>query len=366
MTSETTKPKPESDRVAKVLVWDLDETLWHGILLEGDALRLRDETLQVLHLLDHRGILHSIASRNHREDALAKLASFGLERYFLYPQIGWNAKSTSLRAIAESLNIGLDALAFIDDQPFERDEVAHALPEVLVLDAADLGSIPDHPAFQPRFVTNESGLRRQMYLADIERKQQEAAFEGPQEGFLASLAMRFSIELAMEEDLKRAEELTVRTNQLNATGYTYSYGELAALRTSDNHLLLVASLDDRYGTYGKIGLSLIEKAEGVWTLKLLLMSCRVMARGVGSILLSYLIREAQAAGVALRAEFKPTGRNRQMLVTYKFAGFKEIERRDELIIFEHSFESVQPYPGYVECRFPSSAADRRRGLVARS
>lgn len=348
------KAKSESERVAKVLVWDLDETLWHGTLLEGDVVRPRAEALRVLEVLDRRGILHSIASRNHHEDAMAKLSELGLADYFLYPQIGWNAKSMGLRAIAEAINVGLDALAFVDDQPFERAEVQHALPEVLVLDAAELADVPDHPAFNPRFITNESAIRRQMYQADFARKQREESFEGPQEAFLESLGMRFCVELAEEDDLKRAEELTVRTNQLNATGYTYSYDELAALRASDDHILLVASLDDRYGTYGKIGLSLIEKRGAVWVLKLLLMSCRVMARGVGSILLSYLIQQARAAGVTLRAEFKATGRNRLMLVTYKFAGFREVERRGELTIFEHDFTTIQPYPAYVVLRLPNS------------
>ena len=126
MTDKTSTTKP---RAVKVLVWDLDETLWSGTLIEGDDVRPRPGVPETLEALDSRGILHSIASKNDPDMALARLRELGLHDYFLYPQIGWSTKSSGIRKIAESINVGLDAIAFIDDQPFERDEVAHALPE---------------------------------------------------------------------------------------------------------------------------------------------------------------------------------------------------------------------------------------------
>lgn len=367
MTTRTAKPtttqKPSTAeppatttkrRVVKVLVWDLDETLWHGTLLEGDALRLRDGVRETLDLLDQRGILQSIASKNDSEQALAALERFGLRKFFLFPQIGWSAKSVGLERIAEALNLGLDSFAFLDDQPFEREEVGHRLPQVLTLDAAELDGLTAREEFIPRFITDESARRREMYAADLERKQAEEGYVGPQDDFLASLAMRFSIAPCRVEDLRRAEELTQRTNQLNATGYTYDYDELAAFRESPDHLLLVAELDDKYGAYGKIGLALVERggaAQEVWTLKLLLMSCRVMSRGVGAILLGHIMQRARDAGARLLAEFLPTDRNRMMHITYRFAGFREIERRaDGLRILESDLEAVRPFPDYVEMR----------------
>jgi len=335
-------------RVIKVLVWDLDETLWEGTLLEGDEVRLRPGVEETLHTLDARGILQSVASKNDPEMALAKLTELGVAEYFLYPQIGWNAKSSGIAKIAESINVGLDAVAFIDDQPFERDEVASRLPEVWTLDAAELSGLTARPELIPRFITDESAIRRQMYQADIARNRVEEEFVGPQEEFLAGLAMRFTIAPAAEADLQRAEELTVRTNQLNTTGETYSYEELDAFRRSPDHLLLVASLVDRYGTYGKIGLALIEKGAEIWTLKLLLMSCRVMSRGVGTILLHHVMSLARDAGARLQAEIRNTGRNRMMLVTFTFGGFKQVETRGDLKIYEADFRLIQPPPDYVE------------------
>ncbi len=342
----------ESDqpKTVKVLVWDLDDTLWTGTLLEGDDVRLRPEVREILDTLDRRGILHSIASKNDPEMAMAKLTELGVADYFLYPQIGWSAKSRSVERIAGAINIGLDTVAFLDDQPFEREEVAHAHPRVRALDSAELGGLTEHPDFRPRFITDESALRRQMYQADLERNQVEEAYAGPQEDFLAGLGMRFSFGPARVADLQRAEELTVRTHQLNTTGYTYSYDQLAALRRREDHLLLVADLEDKYGTYGKIGLALVEKGEEVWTLKLLLMSCRVMSRGVGSILLHHILGLARDAGVRLIAEFRSNNRNRMMMVTYRFAGFREIERRGDLVVLENDLASIQPFPDYVDVR----------------
>lgn len=347
----TTPEDPGVERkTVKLVVWDLDNTLWEGTLLEDDRVRLREWAPVILKTLDERGILHSITSKNDSELAMATLERFGLDQYFLYPHINWNSKAANIRSIASSINIGLDAVAFVDDEPFERDEVKHSLPEVLTLEAGDLERLVERPEFKPTFITDESAHRREMYRADIKRKEAEDEFVGPSDEFLASLNMEFTIAPAQEEDLKRAEELTVRTHQLNTTGYTYSYDQLNLLRQSTNHLLLIASLNDKFGAYGKIGLALIEKNGNIWTIKLLLMSCRVVSRGVGAILVNHLLTLAREAGAKLRAEFSSNKRNRMMLITYKLGGFKEVERSGDLVLFEHDLQNIQPPPEWIRIR----------------
>lgn len=340
--------KPDKQSSVKCVVWDLDNTLWHGVLLEDEQVTLRPEVVHIIKTLDERGILNSIASKNDFETAQKKLDQLGLSEYFLYPQINWNSKASSIRAIAKSINIGIDTLAFVDDQPFEREEVAFSVPEVQCFDANDLQSFLDLPAMNPHFITEDSKQRRLMYLSDLRRDQAEKDFVGPSEEFLATLNMTFTINAAQEEDLKRAEELTIRTHQLNTTGYTYSYEELDHFRKSSSHKLLVAGLDDKYGTYGKIGLALVESGEEIWTLKLLLMSCRVMSRGVGTIMINHIMSMAKAANVRLHAEFVTTDRNRMMYITYKFGGFKEVEKHNTTTIFENDLSSIQPFPEYVK------------------
>ena len=332
----------------KCVVWDLDNTLWEGVLLEGDLVRLRENVGEIIKGLDQRGILHSIASRNDQAAALRQLQELGLEEFFLCAQIGWNSKSESIKKIAASLNLGLDAIAFIDDQEFERDEVKFSLPEVLCLDAAEIPGLLERAEMTPAYITDEARLRRLLYKADMKRNAAEEEFQGPKEEFLAQLKMIFTIAPAALEDLRRAEELTRRTHQLNTTGNTYSYEELDALRQSPDHMLLIGRLDDCYGSYGTIGLALLECEPEEWTIKLLLMSCRVMSRGAGSIMLNHILQSAQKKRVALRADFRPTDRNRMMYMTYKFAGFKEAGTAGGLVKFTHDLEKVPSTPEYVK------------------
>ncbi len=331
----------------KCVVWDLDGTIWDGVLLEDAQVVVRDEVVEVIRALDQLGVLHSISSKNDHDLAMARLRAAGIADYFLYPQINWQPKSESVRQIATALNIGIDALAFVDDQPFELAEVAHAHPSVLCVPADDIVAAAQWPQFRPRFVTSESAQRRLMYVTAEQRDNAERDFTGAPADFLATLQMRLRIHEPGPEDLQRAEELTVRTNQLNSTGRTFSYSELEALRRSPDHLLLVAALDDRFGSYGKIGLAVIEKAKPAWKLSLLLVSCRVVSRGVGTVLLHHIMRLASENGEPLVAEFVPTGRNRMMFVTYMFAGFRDVGRSGDATLLRAPDVPVQAVPAYL-------------------
>ncbi|HAZ44664.1 MAG TPA: hypothetical protein DDW76_37635 [Cyanobacteria bacterium UBA11369] len=345
---EIAENKQSDKKAIKCVVWDLDNTLWNGVLLEDDRVCLQDNAIAIIKTLDSRGILQSIASKNDYAKAMAKLQDFGLSEYFIYPQINWNSKAHSIQEIAKSINISTDAIAFIDDQLFELEEVRFSLPEILCINVTDLEQLLDLPEMNPRFITEDSKNRRLMYLSDINRKKAEEKFVGSQEEFLATLNMHFTISFAKEEDLQRAEELTVRTHQLNTTGYTYSYDELDRFRQSENHKLLIASLEDKYGSYGKIGLTLVECQENLWTIKLLLMSCRVMSRGVGTVMLNYITKLAKENNVRLCAEFVSNNRNRMMYIAYKFAGFKESDKKGELVILENDLNQIQPFPEYMK------------------
>ncbi|BAY84411.1 FkbH like protein [Calothrix parasitica NIES-267] len=351
--SQLLNQQQKNKRVIKCVVWDLDNTLWNGTLLEDEQVHLRESVIEIIKVLDSRGILQSIASKNDYDVAMDKLKEFGLQDYFIYPQINWDSKVISLEKIAKSINISLDTIAFIDDRLFELEEVNFSLPSILCINASDTANILDLPEMYPRFITEDSRNRRLMYISDIQRQEAEENFVGTSEDFLATLQMKLTLSLAQEEDLQRAEELTVRTNQLNTTGYTYSYDELNYFRQSENYKLLIASLEDKYGTYGKIGLSLIECQKDFWTIKLLLMSCRVMSRGIGTVMLNFLMKLAKENNVRLLAEFISNNRNRMMYISYKFAGFKEIDRKDNLITFENKLENIQSFPKYMNIEFLS-------------
>jgi FkbH-like protein len=344
--------KSREERAIKCVVWDLDNTIWRGILLEGDRLVPRPEVRATILELDRRGILQSIASKNDHAAAWQALTELGLSEYFICPQINWGEKSSSIRAIVERIGIAPQALAFVDDQAFERDEVRFHLPEVQTIDAADVERMLEMKELQPRFVTPEAGMRRQMYQADERRKRDEEAFDGQRREFLAALSMVMTIRSASAQDLPRAEELTIRTNQLNTTGRTYSEQELLALVDSRNHWLLVSELEDRYGAAGTIGLALVELRPDSWLVKLLIASCRVLSRGVGGILLTHILQEAKRSGVRLFSEFVMNDRNRAMYVTYKFHGFVEVSEQEGVIVLEHSLDNIRPIPPFVTMRLP--------------
>ena len=335
------------ERKIKCLVWDLDNTLWSGILAEDPDVTLSPGAADVIRTLDQRGILHSIASRNDYKQAMAKVEDFGLKEFFVYPQINWGTKSASIRKIAESINIGLDTIAFIDDQAFEQDEVKSVHPDVQCFGSEELATLLERPELMPRFITEASRHRRQMLQADLIRNMAEERFEGAQDQFLASLNMHLQIYPARESDLQRAEELTLRTNQLNTTGRTYSYDELDELRKSPDFHLWVASLEDIYGSHGTIGLALVEDFRSDWWIRLLLISCRVMNRGIGGVMINYIRDRARDAGVNLMADMIMNDRNRMMYMTYKFNHFREVNRSGDVTIFENDLAQVRSFPDYL-------------------
>lgn len=337
------------EKEIKCIVWDLDNTIWDGVLLEDRKITLKPGIVNIINELDQRGIIHSIASKNNYDHAIEQLNQFGILEYFLYPQINWNSKSNSIKEIQKDLNIGIDSFLFVDDQEFELDEVKSEMSEIVCLNASNYKEMLNMPRLNPRFITDDSKRRRQMYLEDFRRKSDEEKYVGPSEKFLSSLKMKFFISEAKEEDLKRAEELTIRTNQLNATGRTYDYDDLNFFRTSPIHKLLVCELVDRYGSYGKIGLALIEIKEDHWHLRLLLMSCRVISRGVGSILMSYIMQEAKKDNKKLYADFKKTDKNKIMYISYKLSNFKEIGSDNEnIILLENDLSIIHQLPPYID------------------
>lgn len=314
---------PDKPVLVKCLIWDLDNTLWRGTLLEDPDVELFDGLADVITTLDSRGILQSIASKNDYDLAWQRLEQTGLAEYFVQPRIGWGRKSDSVREVADALQFAPKTIAFIDDLPTERAEVSFHLPEVRCYSAEQALSLPGRPEFSPAVVTVDAKRRREMYQANFRRDAEKESFNGPDEDFLRSLDLRMVIKRADDEDLSRVEELTLRTSQMNATGVHYPDPVLRGLIADTDHEVLTVTLSDRFGTHGAVGVMLLEYHPAVWHLKLLATSCRVVTFGAGSVLLNWLVDQAAQAGAHLAADFRPTDRNRMMDVAYRFAGFTD-------------------------------------------
>lgn len=311
----------------KCVVWDLDNTLWKGILKEDKTVVIRQDAVKLIRYLDERGILQSIASRNTHEHAFAKLTELGLQDYFLYPQINWSRKSESISNIQKMLNFDVDSFIFLDDDQFERSEVVSVHRSITTAEFEGFDSFINLFDVDKTKPTTEAIKRRALYKDEERRQDEHESFKGSDEEFLKSLGLVFKLALAKKEDLRRAYELTNRTNQLNSTGITYSLEQLENMSESRNYEVILSYLSDSFGDYGIIGLALVslDTKNKSSTLELFLISCRVMSRGVGGVFLNELINRYLKSSYTIKAKLKKTVHNRLMQITYGLNGFTSSE-----------------------------------------
>ncbi|MBX3300764.1 MAG: HAD-IIIC family phosphatase [Nitrospira sp.] len=325
----------------KCIVWDLDNTLWQGTLIEDgpDRLKLRHDIIDVIRETDQRGILHSIASKNNHADAIHVLQMWGIDKFFLYPQISWDPKSQSIARIAQLLNIGVDSLAFVDDQPFEREEVQSAFSKVTVVDAADAREILSRPECQVP-ITEESQQRRGMYQQEKERKLVQESFEGDYTKFLQECKIELMLTKLTSENLERVYELAQRTNQMNFSGSRYSREKLAEIQQSQDHETFVIRCADRFGSYGIVGFALVNVHEP--RLMDLMFSCRIQGKRVEHAFLAYLLeRYSLPERHDFFANYRRTSKNEKPGKMFEEIGFECVDEREGLISLKYSkFRSI--------------------------
>lgn len=317
------KRRSVQDPPVKCVIFDLDDTLWEGILIEGDV-TLRRDIGPIFNELDRRGILISVASKNDSEAAIEQLRAFGIDEYVLKPQIGWGPKSEGVKAIAEQLNLGTDALLFIDDSPFERAEVERAVPGVTALPETALGDLLDHPRLTGGS-TSESKARRRLYREAETRDSAAESFSGDYADFLRSCEIRLKIGPNEPRDAERIQELVQRTNQLNFSGHKYSPREIAPLLDRSALERHVIECADRYGDYGIVGFCLTRLEHKVLRIEDLMLSCRVQGKQIERALFAYLVGRHEAAFDALEIVFNETDRNGPASAVLDELGFERTE-----------------------------------------
>ena len=277
----------------KCVVWDLDNTLWNGTLIETDdpnSLVLKPEVRAVMEELDHRGIIQSIASKNDFDAAMSVLKHLGIDDYFLYPQIHWNPKSGSIHQIAKSLNIGIDSLAFVDDTAFERNQVTSVHPQVRTYDACEIADLLSRPEFDVP-VTAESRDRRSMYKAEEKRNELMDSSQTDIVDFIRKCNLKLHVFTPeTEEEKLRCYELVVRTNQLNMSGVKYTPEEFQSVLARPDHHNFAFSCADDFGSYGIVGYGQYRIEDETMIFTEFAMSCRVAGKFVESALFSYLLR----------------------------------------------------------------------------
>jgi FkbH-like protein len=305
----------------KCVVWDLDGTFWDGILTESNGVRLRPEIPKIVRTLDERGILQSIASKNDHGAAWNKIEEFGLQDYFLHPQIHWAPKSESIRSIARALNFGLDSFAFIDDSEFERAEVEAALPEVSTVDAARINGLLQNPLFQG-IATSDARNRRRYYVEAMVREQKRSEADGDYLRFLASCEIRLDVAEYGASDFERVAELLQRTNQLNFSGRHYKREDIASVVADTRRSKYVLRCRDKYGDYGAVGFSIVSCAGNRIHVEDFMLSCRVQGKFVEQAFFAMLRRQVPGPA-SLCVNYHATGRNRPAHDVLAGMGFED-------------------------------------------
>jgi FkbH-like protein len=303
-------PQPsEKAKKLKCVVWDLDNTLWDGILVEDgpSKLRLKAGIVGIIEALDGRGILHSIASKNNRDETLQVLKDLQIDQYFLCPQISWQPKSEGIKAIAEQLNIGRDTLLFIDDTDFELEQVKSTCPDVQVLNAREYQTLLQMNEFQVP-VTEESRNRRKMYQLESTRQDLAAQFGDDYMAFLKDCNIRLNIRPMTEDNLQRVHELTQRTNQMNFSGNRYDREVLKVIISTPYLDTYVLDCEDRFGSYGVVGFSIVDSREPRMTD--LMFSCRIQSKRVEHAFLGHIAQKyITESGRDFHANYRKTPRN---------------------------------------------------------
>ncbi len=332
-------------KYVKVLAWDLDNTLWEGILIEDgeDCVRLRPGVVEILRELDRRGILNSLVSRNDAELGMSLLRRFGIDEYFLFPKINWDPKSRSVADLVTDFNVGVDTIAVIDDSPFERSEIAHAMPGVRVYSDDQYKCLLRLPEFRPP-LSDESAHRREFYRAEENRNKQKAAYHGDYLAFLRDSRICVQVRRTTAENIARAHELIQRTNQLNFSGNRYSRESVERLVANPTLMCLNISCNDRFGDYGLVGFCLLDKKD-VATVTDLMFSCRVQAKRVEHAFLIGLIQFLSRRGATeLRARYKRTSKNVQAAKVFEDLGFRLIALDDTQSLHTFSYELRDELP----------------------
>ena len=329
----------------KLIICDLDNTLWPGILAETgspfgieepihDAMMLLHPWLgihQALKALLQRGIMLACCSKS--DDAVVK-------KHWKYPKdsvkyiltlddfvtsrINWKEKAENIQSIVDELNIGFDSVVFIDDSAVERDRVSRIFPTITVL-GDNLFTVRSRllagPEFQVLNITDESKSRTRMMQTQVQRVAFKSHLALTESEYIKSLGLRVKVgQITGEELLGRIHEIITRTNQFNTTGLSVSKEELKSyLNHEDDKSLCAMMVEDRFGSYGLTGVAMTSAG----TIILFVMSCRVIGLGVERVLLGKVIDGLMEKHFSVKGRFLPTDRNTPARNLFRQNGFIE-------------------------------------------
>jgi FkbH-like protein len=333
----TTGPK-------KVLVLDLDNTLWGGVVgelgpngvalgdnAEGEAFRTFQREIRGL---ASRGVVLAVCSKNNPADAREVFQKntdmvLKLDDFAAF-EASWDAKPAAIQRMAKALRLGLDSFVFFDDNPAEREHVLQTLPDVEVVDVPPdpsdyVRALHDGLWFEAAAVTEADRARQEQYRQEQQRRAAEES-AGSVEGYLESLQMVADVRPLDEDDMERAVQLLGKTNQFNLTTRRHTAEIVRSMLAQRGAFGMTLRLTDRFGDAGLVGLVLavpdLTAAAPTLRLDTWLMSCRVIARTVEEFTMNHVVKKAAELGYSrLLGEFIPTAKNQLVVDFYDKLGF---------------------------------------------
>lgn len=330
-------------RIKKCVVLDLDNTLWGGVIGDDGMDGIQIGELGIGHAfsdfqmwlreLRKRGIILCVCSKNNEDTAK--------EPFEKHPEMvlrlddisvfvaNWDDKASNIRFIQETLNIGMDSMVFIDDNPFERNLVAQLIPDITVPELTDdpaeyLGYLKSLNLFETASYSDADGDRTKQYQAEAGRTLLQKSFES-YDDYLKELEMTAIVRPFDEYYYPRIAQLTQRSNQFNLRTVRYTEAEIEALANNDNRLTLYFTLKDKYGDHGLVSVVIMDKQENATLfISEWLMSCRVLKRGMEEFIVNQIIATAKANGfIKIVGEYIKTPKNSMVEKIYSRLGFTD-------------------------------------------
>lgn len=351
----------------KCIVLDLDNTLWggvvgddgvEGILLSTDGDGEKFYRFQLfLKSLKDRGILLAVASKNERLTALQAIekhpAMILNEMDFSSIKINWHDKATNIAEIAQELNIHIDSILFIDDNPFERNQVKSALPSIQIGEIdPDLGALVEQISkkgfFESYSFSEQDKLRNEQYFTNKKRSDLQKSFKSIGD-YLKNLKMKASVSEISEKNIDRVVELTNRTNQFNLRTKRYSRLEYLRFVKSPDYKCFAVNLADRFGDYGLISVVILKIGSGKVFIDQWLTSCRVVSRTLDEFIMNYIVRSSvELDNSQIVGEYIPTKKNLPVQNFYKNLGFSFLSETEGSSFWSIEIDENNKYNTYIE------------------
>ena len=338
--------KALNGKIKKCVVLDLDNTLWGGVIGDDGLKSIQIGELGLGHAfsefqmwlkeLKNRGIILTVCSKNNEDIAKEPFEKhpemvLRLEDISMFVA-NWQDKASNIKHIQETINIGMDSLVFIDDNPFERNLVKELIPDITVPD------LPEDPAmylsylkslnlFETASYSENDKDRTKQYQAEVGRATMQSSFEDFND-YLKSLQMVATAHEFNEFEIPRISQLTQRSNQFNLRTIRYTEAEIEEILRNDKYLTLSFSLKDKFGDYGLISVVIMEKKDKeTLFLDTWLMSCRVLKRGMEEFIINTIIETAKKKGFKkVVGEYIKTPKNAMVEKIYSNLGFKEVKK----------------------------------------